>query len=89
MRNDVANCSEKAYESLSLKGKCQRQSLNYLTTSNNSILHKQQDAQQIMFFDDSGKLTKYIAESKPDWQVKDGRIFFKAAEAQKSWKSQV
>ena len=26
VRNDVANCSEKAYESLSLKGKCQRQS---------------------------------------------------------------
>ena len=57
--------------------------MNYLTTSNSSILRKQQDAQQIMFFDDSGKLTKYIAESKPDWQVKDGRIFFKAAEAQK------
>ena len=33
-------------------------------------------------FDDSGKLTKYIAENKPDWEVKDGRIF-KAAEAQK------
>ena len=36
-----------------------------------------------MFFDDSGKLTKYIAENKPDWEVKDGRILFKAAEAQK------
>ena len=60
VRNDVANCSEKAYDSLSVK-----------------------DAQQIMFFEGSKELTNYISNNKPDWEVKDGRIFFKVTEAQK------
>ena len=36
-----------------------------------------------MFFEGSKELTNYISNNKPDWEVKDGRIFFKVTEAQK------
>ena len=37
----------------------------------------------MLFFEGSKELTNYISNNKPDWEVKDGRIFFKVTEAQK------
>ena len=36
---------------------------------------------KIMFFENSAELKTYISNNKPDWEIKDDRIFFKVTEA--------
>ncbi|RLN89912.1 hypothetical protein BBJ28_00020719 [Nothophytophthora sp. Chile5] len=38
------------------------------------------DAQQMLIFDSSAELGVYIQENKPEWSVRDGRVWFKAPE---------
>ncbi|KAG6622907.1 putative 26S proteasome non-ATPase regulatory subunit [Phytophthora cinnamomi] len=38
------------------------------------------DAQQMLIFDSPAELSAYIQEEKPDWLVREGRVWFKAPE---------
>ncbi|RLN87466.1 hypothetical protein BBJ28_00023036 [Nothophytophthora sp. Chile5] len=38
------------------------------------------DAQQMLIFDSAAELGVYIQENKPEWSVRDGRVWFKAPE---------
>ncbi|XP_075522707.1 26S proteasome non-ATPase regulatory subunit 8 homolog A-like [Primulina tabacum] len=53
VRDEIAGCSEKAYDSLSIK-----------------------DARQILLFSSDQELSEYINEEHPEWEIKNGSVFF-------------
>ncbi|XP_039114620.1 26S proteasome non-ATPase regulatory subunit 8 homolog A [Dioscorea cayenensis subsp. rotundata] len=60
VRDEIAGCSEKAY--------------NYLSIA---------DAKKILMFSSDQELNEYITEEHPEWEIKDGSVFFqKAKESQ-------
>ncbi|KAE9603277.1 hypothetical protein Lal_00008309 [Lupinus albus] len=56
VRDEIAGCSEKAYDSLSLK-----------------------DAKQILLYSSDHELLEYIKEEHPEWEIKNGYVFFQKA----------
>lgn len=56
VRDEIAGCSEKAYDCLSLN-----------------------DAQQMLLFSSDKDLLQYIQEEHPEWEIKDGFVFFQKA----------
>ncbi|KAI0494966.1 hypothetical protein KFK09_025112 [Dendrobium nobile] len=60
VRDEIAGCSEKAYDSLSVA-----------------------DAKKILMFSSDQELSTYIEEDHPEWEIKNGFVFFqKAKESQ-------
>lgn len=56
VRDEIAGCSEKAYDYLLLK-----------------------DAQQMLLFTAEKELLRYIEEEHPEWEIKNGCVFFQRA----------
>ena len=56
VRDEIAGCSEKAYDYLSIN-----------------------DARQMLLFTSDQELLEYIKEEHPEWEVKDGSVFFQKA----------
>ncbi|XWS42907.1 hypothetical protein CRYUN_Cryun16bG0054700 [Craigia yunnanensis] len=56
VRDEIAGCSEKAYDYLSIN-----------------------DAQQMLLFSSDQELLEYIKEEHPEWEVKNGFVFFQKA----------
>ncbi|XP_021282589.1 26S proteasome non-ATPase regulatory subunit 8 homolog A isoform X2 [Herrania umbratica] len=56
VRDEIAGCSEKAYDYLSID-----------------------DARQMLLFSSDQELLEYIKEEHPDWEVKNGFVFFQKA----------
>ncbi|XP_057966793.1 26S proteasome non-ATPase regulatory subunit 8 homolog A [Malania oleifera] len=56
VRDEIAGCSEKAYDYLSVN-----------------------DAQQMLLFSSGQELMEYIKEEHPEWEIKDGCVFFQRA----------
>ncbi|XP_066353333.1 26S proteasome non-ATPase regulatory subunit 8 homolog A-like [Miscanthus floridulus] len=60
VRDEIAGCSEKGYDSLSVS-----------------------DAKQMLMFTSDQDLHEYITEEHPEWEIKNGAVFFqKAKESQ-------
>ncbi|RZC19322.1 Beta-galactosidase 3 [Glycine soja] len=56
VRDEIAGCSEKAYDYLSIK-----------------------DAKQMLLFSSDQELLEYIKEEHPEWEIKNGSVFFQKA----------
>ncbi|MBA0737518.1 hypothetical protein Gogos_010977 [Gossypium gossypioides] len=56
VRDEIAGCSEKAYDYLSIN-----------------------DARQMLLFSSDQELLEYIKEEHPDWEVKNGSVYFQKA----------
>ncbi|KAH9775042.1 26S proteasome non-ATPase regulatory subunit 8 [Citrus sinensis] len=56
VRDEIAGCSEKAYDYLSIK-----------------------DAGQMLLFTSDQELLEYVKEEHPEWEMKDGFVFFQKA----------
>ncbi|XP_022718549.1 26S proteasome non-ATPase regulatory subunit 8 homolog A-like isoform X2 [Durio zibethinus] len=56
VRDEIAGCSEKAYDYLSIN-----------------------DARQMLLFSSDQELLEYIQEEHPEWEVKNGFVFFQKA----------
>ncbi|TKY59611.1 26S proteasome non-ATPase regulatory subunit 8-like A [Spatholobus suberectus] len=56
VRDEIAGCSEKAYDYLSIK-----------------------DAKQMLLFSSDQELLEYIQEEHPEWEIKNGSVFFQKA----------
>ncbi|XP_040869834.1 uncharacterized protein [Glycine max] len=56
VRDEIAGCSEKAYDYLSIK-----------------------DAKQMFLFSSDQELLEYIKEEHPEWEIKNGSVFFQKA----------
>ncbi|KAH9719085.1 26S proteasome non-ATPase regulatory subunit 8 [Citrus sinensis] len=56
VRDEIAGCSEKAYDYLSIK-----------------------DARQMLLFTSDQELLEYVKEEHPEWEMKDGFVFFQKA----------
>ncbi|CAA3008685.1 26S proteasome non-ATPase regulatory subunit 8 homolog A-like [Olea europaea var. sylvestris] len=56
VRDEIAGCNEKAYDSLSVN-----------------------DAQQILLFSSDQELVEYIKVEHPEWEIKNGFVYFKQA----------
>ncbi|XP_010267575.1 PREDICTED: 26S proteasome non-ATPase regulatory subunit 8 homolog A-like [Nelumbo nucifera] len=56
VRDEIAGCSEKAYDHLSID-----------------------DARQMLMFSSEQELLEYITEEHPEWEVKNGSVFFQKA----------
>ncbi|KAG8487186.1 hypothetical protein CXB51_020836 [Gossypium anomalum] len=56
VRDEIAGCSEKAYDYLSIN-----------------------DARQMLLFSSDQELLEYIKEEHPDWDVKNGSVYFQKA----------
>lgn len=56
VRDEIAGCSEKAYDSLTVK-----------------------DAKQMLLLNSDQELFEYIQEEHPEWEVKNGMVFFQKA----------
>ncbi|RDY01771.1 26S proteasome non-ATPase regulatory subunit 8-like A [Mucuna pruriens] len=56
VRDEIAGCSEKAYDYLSIK-----------------------DAKQMLLFSSDQELLEYIKEEHPEWEIKNGSVYFQKA----------
>ncbi|KAK8698268.1 hypothetical protein V6N13_114393 [Hibiscus sabdariffa] len=56
VRDEIAGCSEKAYDYLSIN-----------------------DARQMLLFSSDQELLEYVKEEHPEWEVKNGSVFFQKA----------
>ncbi|XP_044477397.1 26S proteasome non-ATPase regulatory subunit 8 homolog A-like [Mangifera indica] len=56
VRDEIAGCSEKAYDYLSIN-----------------------DARQMLLFTSDKELLQYIEEEHPEWEIKNGSVFFQKA----------
>ncbi|KAE8687495.1 26S proteasome non-ATPase regulatory subunit 8-like protein A [Hibiscus syriacus] len=56
VRDEIAGCSEKAYDFLSIN-----------------------DASQMLLFSSDQELLEYVKEEHPEWEVKNGSVFFQKA----------
>ncbi|XP_042010834.1 26S proteasome non-ATPase regulatory subunit 8 homolog A-like [Salvia splendens] len=56
VRDEIAGCSEKAYDSLSVN-----------------------DARQMLLYSSDKEVVEYIKEEHPEWEVKNGFVFFRRA----------
>ncbi|KAK8660297.1 hypothetical protein V6N13_051225 [Hibiscus sabdariffa] len=56
VRDEIAGCSEKAYDYLSIN-----------------------DARQMLLFPSDQELLEYVKEEHPEWEVKNGSVFFQKA----------
>ncbi|KAI4376124.1 hypothetical protein MLD38_013915 [Melastoma candidum] len=56
VRDEIAGCSEKAYDYLSI-----------------------QDARQMLLFTSDKELSEYINEEHPEWEIKNGFVYFQKA----------
>lgn len=56
VRDEIAGCSEKAYDFLSL-----------------------QDAKQILMFSSNQELEEYVTEEHPEWEIRNGCVYFQKA----------
>ncbi|KAK8941797.1 26S proteasome non-ATPase regulatory subunit RPN12A [Platanthera guangdongensis] len=63
VRDEIAGCSEKAYDSLSVA-----------------------DAKKIMMFSSDQELSTYIDEEHPEWEIKNGFVYFQKAKEAQPWK---
>ncbi|XP_042025397.1 26S proteasome non-ATPase regulatory subunit 8 homolog A-like [Salvia splendens] len=56
VRDEIAGCSEKAYDSLSLN-----------------------DARQMLLYSSDKEVVEYVKEEHPEWEIKNGFVFFQRA----------
>ncbi|KAI3986379.1 hypothetical protein MKX01_002224 [Papaver californicum] len=56
VRDEIAGCSEKAYDYLSLA-----------------------DAKQMLMLSSDKELSEYVTEERPDWEIKNGVVYFQKA----------
>ncbi|ERN14062.1 hypothetical protein AMTRI_Chr01g111400 [Amborella trichopoda] len=56
VRDEIAGCSEKAYDYLSIE-----------------------DAKQMLMFSSDQELAQYVAEEHPEWEIRNGCVFFQKA----------